>query len=222
MTLRRLTPVFLTTGILILTGCAPSLPSPRLLPARTVRRLRAIRGFEITGELGVVDRQRGFSGSIYWREHGGRSLLIVTAPLGSGGFRLSGHPGHWQLVTSRGRSLPIRHCLRCVLARWFAVPVPIRSLGYWVRGLPDPGIPAHEKRGPAGRLRRLAQEDWQLVYEHYGRVDGLPVPTSLVLRYRSARIHLVVDRWTIWIPARKSARESRDSGSTLAGKVHDG
>jgi outer membrane lipoprotein LolB len=185
-------------GILLLSGCA--LPPPPLgrLSAGTFRQLRSIQGFEITGVLGVVDRQRGFSGSFYWRNRQGRTLLIVTAPLGTGGFRLTGHPGHWRLVTSRGRVLPARHCLRCVLAHWFAVPVPIRSLRYWVRGLPDPRAPARQSRDSEGRLQSLVQDDWRLVFERYGHVDGLPVPTHLLLQYRSAKIHLIVDRWTIW------------------------
>ena len=217
MTLRRLAPVFLAAGILLLAGCVLPPQTPGLPSAHTIHRLEAIRGFEISGELGVVDRQRGFSGSFYWRDHRGRNLLIVTAPLGSGGFRLSGHSGDWQLVTSRGRILSVRHCLRCVLAHWFAVPVPIRSLDYWVRGLPDPGIPARGIWDSRGRLRHLTQEDWQLLFEHYGRIDGLPVPNSLILRYRSARIHLVVDRWTIWKAARKDSRESQDRRGSSPG-----
>lgn len=216
MTPGRSIPVLLATGTLLLTGCTLPPRGPGPSPAHGFRRLQAIRGFEISGELGVVDRHRGFSGSFYWRDQRGRNLLVVTAPLGSGGFRLSGHPGHWRLVTSRGRTLSVRHCLRCVLAHWFAVPVPIQSLGYWVRGLPDPGIPAREIRDSKGRLRHLAQEDWHLLFEHYGQVAGLPVPTSLILRYRSARIHLLVDRWTVWRPARKDGHRSQDRPRAFA------
>lgn len=185
---------------LFLAGCASLGTAGVDRSARWPRheaKMEAIRGFVMSGEIGVMDRGRGFTGSLAWRERGGQSLLLVQGPLGSGGFRLSGHPGRWLLVTSRGQRVEIRHGLRRALSRWFGIPVPVTSLGFWVLGLPDPRFPAEFSWTRKGRIDLLRQDRWKVALGRYLSIAGRALPTDLVLTHQAIRIHVRVTRWSI-------------------------
>ena len=160
-------------------------------------KLTGISGFELEAQIGVVDRGRGFTGSMTWRKSRGADLVLVQGPLESGGFRLSGHPGRWILMTARGRRVEIRHGLRRALGRWFGIPVPLESLRFWILGLPDPRFPAEFLWTRRGRVRTLLQDRWQVRLGQYLPVGRQALPTDVILAHGPIRIHVRVDRWSI-------------------------
>ncbi len=183
----------------LLTGCVsiPGTPAREALWRIHESRVAEISGFELDGQIGVIDRSRGFTGSLAWHEGRSESLVLVRGPLGSGGFRLSGHPGHWVLLTARGRQVVIRHGLRPALRRWFGIPVPLASLRFWVLGLPDPRFPAAFSWTARGRVRTLRQDRWRVTLSQYLSIGGRALPTNLILTHRAIRIHVRVGRWSI-------------------------
>ncbi|MHB1765533.1 MAG: lipoprotein insertase outer membrane protein LolB [Gammaproteobacteria bacterium] len=184
----------------LLTGCVSMPGTP---PGREAlwqvheAKVARISGFELRGQIGVIDHGRGFTGSLDWRESPAESLVLVRGPLGSGGFRLSGHPGHWVLVTARGEHVEIHHGLRPAFRRWFGIPVPIESLRFWVLGLPDPRFPAEFSWTARGRVRTLLQDRWQVKLSQYLSVGGRALPTNLIMAHGATRIHVRVGRWSI-------------------------
>ncbi|EQD30811.1 outer membrane lipoprotein LolB [mine drainage metagenome] len=175
----------------------PGAPAREALWRAHEAKIVRISGFEMEGQIGVIDHGRGFTGSLAWRERPRASLVLVRGPLGSGGFRLSGRPGDWVLVTARGAHVEIRHGLCPALRRWFGIPVPLESLRFWVLGLPDPRFAAEFSWTARGRVRTLLQDRWQVRLSRYVSIGGRALPTHLVLTHGATRIRVRVGRWSI-------------------------
>ena len=79
--------------------------------------------------------------------------------------------------------------------------IPLTSLGYWVRALPDPTMQAEQFFEPSGRLGRLQQDGWDINYNRYQAVDGVAWPAKLRLQRDDIAVRLVIDQWQPGAPA---------------------
>jgi len=145
--------------------------------------------FELAGRLSARHGEAGVAAGFRWRHAPGTDELVLSTPFGQALARLSGgadgvvlerqdggvaRSGDWETLTREA----------------LGVPVPVRGLAWWVRGMPHPASGHLVERDTAGRATVLRQDGWEIVY---GYRDESVQPSRLVLGYPGIELRLAVD-----------------------------
>src|SRR5882762_4031033 len=182
--------------LLWLAGCR----SLALLPAVSLpeRRaaLQAVERYSFSGQLAVATASEGFSATLRWQQLGAATELLLRAPLGVGGARVSFDGAALQFVGADGAQ-SAGEAAHEQLARILGFEPPLTSLRYWLLGVPDPSAPAIESRDSAAHLAQLQQGDWQVSYGQYGLSGGQWLPRQLSLSRGRLRMKLHIAQWRL-------------------------
>jgi len=192
-----------TLPLLLLPACTslpttPSVPSAAPLdwPSRRAE-LQAQADFTLKGRLAVAAGDEGFSAGLRWQQRDRDALIELDGPFGVGGLRLQARGDALQLTTSRGERLD-GEAARVELERRLGFPLPLESLRYWVRGVPDPARPAEERLATdAPRLAGLSQDGWSIDYTAYLEQPAAgALPRRLSAVREGTRLRLVIEDWS--------------------------
>ena len=183
--------------ILGLSGCAlqPPLPDRSDWAARQ-EILAGLQRWDLSGRISVRTDQDAVNGSLSWMQDGERLEMGFRGPLGVGGFRLSGDPQQMLFEDSKGEQLVLDDP-GAALATQLGWEVPLNSLGYWIRAMPDPAMQAEQDFETSGRLQQLRQEGWSVDYERYALQGLVAMPGRVTIRRDGVRIRLVIDNWSL-------------------------
>lgn len=151
--------------------------------------------FMMTGRVGVAAGEEGFNARLRWKQSGARSELALEGPLGVGGVQVEAEGETFRVQTSKGEKLD-SEAARAVLKERLGFAPPLRSLRYWVLGVPDPAEPAEETLDESGRLATLQQGGWQISYTRYVAAGGGWLPDRLTLQNGTVRVRLIVESWS--------------------------
>ncbi|MDP5054680.1 MAG: outer membrane lipoprotein LolB, partial [Congregibacter sp.] len=139
------------------------------------------------------------SASLDWQQTGPQSELRLSGPLGVGSTEIR-NEGALLGVRRDG----IERLYPADAAPWLPgdtlLPVPVDSIGHWLRGVPDPALPVTllnvdfgaEAGTDTAVARRIEQNGWVIGYEDYQDVRGLPMPARLRLENPDANLNLRV------------------------------
>ncbi|MDX1802022.1 MAG: lipoprotein insertase outer membrane protein LolB [Marinobacter sp.] len=195
------------TLVLALAACAtaPMTPLPDGLteqpPADWSQRQSALMQFQywqLKGKLAV--HQPSDSGTAVinrWSQHADRYQLSLSSSfLGLGHTELSGVPGYIELTLSNGetyRSADPQALIRSATG-W---ALPIDSLVWWIRGLPEPGTDYRLLFDTTGKLAAIRQQGWEIRYNRWQPfVDDTPaLPALITARKGDKRVKLAVTSW---------------------------
>ncbi|MCJ7558342.1 MAG: lipoprotein insertase outer membrane protein LolB [Gammaproteobacteria bacterium] len=191
---RFLLAALLATGA---SGCVlkPPLPVESDWNARQ-ESLGQQRQWNLSGRLSVRTSADAVNGSLTWLQHGQQLELGFRGPLGMGGFRLTGDDRQMLFEDSKGQQFVLDDPANA-LASQAGWDVPLTSLGYWVRALPDPAMQVEQSFGPSGRLSQLHQDGWSVTYEEYALEGAFAMPGRVTVERDDVRIRLVVDNWRL-------------------------
>ena len=181
---------------LTLSACQTVPVPPAPITAWHVRRplLQAQQRFTLTGRVAVAVGTQGFNADLRWAQRGTRTRVVLSGPFGAGATEVSDVGGALSVITSRGQHLG-NAAARAVLERQLGFNPPLRSLRYWILGVPDPSLPASLKLDAAQRLSRLEQAGWSITYRAYSPVGAEWLPRLLTVRRAAVRLRMVVDTW---------------------------
>ncbi|MCX7136047.1 MAG: outer membrane lipoprotein LolB [Proteobacteria bacterium] len=148
----------------LLTACAGTPPRPTANAP----------SFELAGRVAVRYQEKGFSSSLRWKQAAGRDEIWLTAPLGQTIAYLQADADGATITGADQRQYRAASIER-----------------YWVFGEAVPGAPpAAIERDAAGRIARLKQDDWQVVFNYAADAKR---PSRLDIAGNDAEIRLVVD-----------------------------
>lgn len=184
---------------LALAGCATVTTAPAPVTVDWDQRqqeLLALDRWRMTGRVAVTVNGEGASASIDWRQAGDSADLAVSGPLGVGALRAVIEGSGLQLEDASGARVEGAEAER-LLAERLGAEVPIRSLRYWILGIPAPGQPYEETRRADGRPEVLRQSGWQVEFGRFGAVPGGELPVRLTVARDGARLKLAVTRWDL-------------------------
>ncbi len=186
---------------LLLAGCATAPPVtpapgwPSEAAARRAATMGDIRTWTIRGRLGVHTGREGFSAAIVWRQDGDRFDIRLFDQLGRQVAWLRGDGGQVSLTNHRGKTFRAQSAEQLMRAQ-LGWALPIRSLLYWVKGLPDPKLPAwREEYDDGGRLVRLEQGGWSVRIPRYLSPDERAFPALIKLRRKDFSAKLLIKHW---------------------------
>ena len=207
--LKRIAVACLAAGAVLVSGCATLLgliPSD-LTPSGTVssdrdtawqahaRDLARFQTWSMVGSL--VVRAKGDSSrvTLRWRQTHAAYNVRITALLGVGLFELEGSEAGVEARFADGRRVRAKSP-EALLEGEVGWSVPLAGLRYWMVGAPSPGsTDAMMVLDSEGRLARLEQSGWTVLYEKYRTLDGLALPERIRFSNGSVEGTVVVRRW---------------------------
>ena len=191
---------WLLLGAALLTGCgAPPERIPSERETATWRaHSRALSRFQtwtMVGTLIVRAAGRASRVTVRWRQAYSSYRLRFTGLLGAGILELEGAETTVEARFADGRRMQAESA-EALLERELGWSVPLHGLRYWIVGAPSPGEAATiiELDGE-GRLARLKQSGWTVIYEKYGDLDDLSLPERIRFSSEAVGATVVIRRW---------------------------
>ena len=184
---------FFAVLYVVLAGCVN--PPDSVRQDGQISARRPMHAFEARGVLAIRTPKETSSLHWQWHQQDAQYVLVLRGPTGIGTATLRGQPGQVTLTTSDGKS---RRASRPeqLLFQATGWHLPLSGWRYWIRGLPDPALPATKHYDAAHRLSVLQQNGWTLHYLHYRTASGIALPDQILLTNASLSLKVVVREWS--------------------------
>jgi outer membrane lipoprotein LolB len=183
---------------LLIASCAVAPTTDTVAQQRWMSRQAALAGWnawQLNGRVALHYDDEGWHASLIWQQQPGAYRLRLIGPLGQGAVELNGDAQEVVLREANG-SVRVSRDAETLLQDALGWSLPVSGLYYWVRGLPDPGVPAGPLRLDAmGRMVALNQSGWEIRYDGYDEAGGRELPTRISLRSGAIRVRLIIDDW---------------------------
>ena len=187
---------FLVLGglLLLLAACArtPLQPEPEGGWEQRRQALDAIVDWELSGRIAIIGPEDSFNAMLNWRQRREHYEIRMRGPLGQGGLVL--RRDDRQVHLSDGEHEMTAPDAKTLLRR-LGLGLPLGGLRYWIRGLPQPGVPSGMTRDARGRLTSLQQAGWEIRFLRYRAYHGLDLPAKVFLQGHGYKVRVLVHDW---------------------------
>jgi outer membrane lipoprotein LolB len=181
-------------GVCLLLALSACANIQRRIPEVTApARIEALQPMDIAGRISLRQGKEGHSGGVRWFFDPPRHDIRVLTPLGQTVARIVEDVNGVTLTTDT-ESVRARDP-DALVERVLGWPLPLKGLQHWVLGLASPASRAQTETDGASRVSRITQDDWEIVYANYRRVQGTQLPGRIVMRRGDIEVRLVVDSW---------------------------
>jgi outer membrane lipoprotein LolB len=195
----RLWPILLAG--LWLAGCAAPVPEPVPVSSqeqvRQQQKLEQIDAWRLQGRMAVINGVEAWHMNLDWQQRQEEYQIELWGPFGSGRVQLQGDEKGVRLFDSQ-QQIYYADDPENLLFEHTGVKMPVSGLRYWILGLTDPRYSQEQSfRDAAGRLTVVQQDNWQVEFKRYSRVDGMDLPDRLSVDKQDLLVKLVVDNWQV-------------------------
>ncbi|MDX1693288.1 MAG: lipoprotein insertase outer membrane protein LolB [Ketobacteraceae bacterium] len=193
----------LATTLLANSGCvtqqvldtAPPEPPPEQIDwVEHVRQLTLLTEWQLQGKIGIKQRDDGGSAYINWTQAEDSFYIRLSGPLGSGTTIISGNDSGAKLESASDGTF-IAESPEQLLYEHTGWHLPLHNLLYWVKGLPEPRLPAITEFDERGYLSRLIQGPWQLDFYRYQNALDVTLPHKIKIYNQDLKVTLVIKNW---------------------------
>jgi len=192
----------LVLALLIVSGCAifdsgprPGAKLPSELATERKSNYESIDEWNIRGRIGIQRGNDGFSAAFKWQQKGNTFDIKLFDPLGRQVAWLRGDEHNVSLDTAKGKKIRAQDPEK-ILFDNLGWTLPIRSLSYWVKGLPDPAsIVWQEEYDEYGRMILIQQAGWSVRFMKYLTKGHKSFPKLTRLEHQDFKMKLLVQDW---------------------------
>ncbi|MGR8979383.1 MAG: lipoprotein insertase outer membrane protein LolB [Gammaproteobacteria bacterium] len=152
--------------------------------------LYTLEPWSISGRLGLTGPGESWSASIVWNHHPDSDQIKLSGPLGQGAVAVH-LTGDYVTIDRGGGQVETSSNPEQFVNQQLGLFVPIRSLRFWVIGLPRPG------ESFVDTAAGFKQGEWLVDYPQMLMVDGQPMPQKIVVTNEQVKLKLVIDQWIL-------------------------
>lgn len=206
---KALLPGMLFIAILWLAGCT-SMPAdlsekPVTVPPETSalwleqrkQQLAAITHWRLNARFSLVTENEAWSGKLDWLQQSNKEYLIhFSDPAGQGAMQLVGNDQEVELQLANGDSYRAQDA-DTLLKRETDWQLPINSLWYWVRGLPDPAMTLKTQFNGQNLPVSFEQDKWTVNFHGYHHVDQQSFPRKITVEKEAFKLKLIIMDWMV-------------------------
>jgi len=178
---------------------APMVEAPVKDPAaawlKHSARMTAIHNWDIEGRIAIRSYKEAVNANLRWQQQGDNYEIDLSGPFGSGAVHLSGEPGAVRLKTDAQDM--VADNAETLLYQVTGLLVPIESLKYWIRGLPQPDSGSSQNLDAQGRLARIEQDRWKVRFRAYADVSRQQLPVKVFVDNHQLSVRIVIDKWSL-------------------------
>lgn len=158
--------------------------------------LENIQTWSLQGRVAGKSDGEGFRVGVRWQQRQQKFDISLHGLLGRKVAVISGDEGSVQATTSRGASYSAQDP-EDLLQNLFGYFLPVKSLHYWVRGIPDPGqVYMSLQLDDQGRLQRLDQAGWLIDYNRY-HDDEPALPAFIKISNTDIDANIIISHWAL-------------------------
>ena len=177
--------------VLMLSACSTAIVEPELHYSKIAREhLYKLEQWTFEGRLALTGKNDAWSANINWGHKPDDDKIKLSGPLGQGAtvIQLTG-----ELVTiDRGDGQPQSSTQpQAFINQQLGMFVPVRSLRYWVVGLPEP-TSAYVETATGFR-----QAGWFIEYKQMQPADDQSMPRKITVTNEQVKLKLIIDQWTL-------------------------
>lgn len=179
--------------VIWLAGCAGMRPVPESQRAASPSDIKV---WKLEGRIAVKTANDGWTANLIWEHDPLQDRLRISGPFSQGLLSIvvqddliHVNEGNGVEQTSRDPDALLRERL--------GFAVPLRSLRYWVTGVPAPEAEHVQVPNEAGGARRFSQQGWSLAYEKFSQVGAYQLPQKASINGHDVRLKLIADDWLI-------------------------
>lgn len=198
------------TGISLLIACLltactvihePQLPPDVEIDKQAVwetRRLylEGVQTWSLQGRIAGKSNNEGFRTGVRWQQRQQEFDIGLHGPLGRKVAVINVSEGSVQVNTARGESYSAQD-IGDLMQHLFGYSLPLNSLLYWMRGIPDPGQAyASLQLDDQGRLKHLNQTEWFIDYNRYHNGDPA-LPAFIRISTTGLNANIVIHHWAL-------------------------
>ena len=177
--------------LLMLSACSIAPVAPEVPYSKLAREhLYKLERWSFEGRLALTGKNDSWSASINWGHSPDDEKIKLSGPLGQGAtvIQLTGDlvtidRGDGQAQSSTQPEVFINQQL--------GMFVPVRSLRYWVVGLPEPTSAFVET------ATGFKQAGWLIEYKQMQPIDDLSMPRKITVTNEQVKLKLVIDQWVL-------------------------
>jgi outer membrane lipoprotein LolB len=186
----------LLLALLSASACAVRFPimigEEKAPPATGGCRVCVVDVWTLDGRVAVQTAQDGWSANLHWEHDRAQDRVRISGPFSQGAVSvvLQGdliyiNEGNGKTEVSRDPDTALRERV--------GFPVPLRSLRYWLLGVPA----QHTDTAAVTTGEGFVQQGWTLNYSGAYQADGFTLPARMVANNEHAKLKLVVDSWGV-------------------------
>lgn len=175
--------------ILFISGCATQ--QAHKTNSMAVSDAAQLHDWSVQGRMGITGVPQAGSGNFSWQQHNDTSQVNLHGPLGVGAVSML-LDDTLHVTFSNGAHYDSDDALSELETR-LGTTVPVRQLGYWLRGLAAPG----EYQWSNESNKVLQQDGWRIEYDDSMNVDALQLPKKITATHDEVRIRVVIDEWKL-------------------------
>lgn len=201
--------IVLSALLFLLAGCAnlrPAAPSSLQPTAQTWQQrsaqLTRLNNWTILGAISIHQPQRTTIAHLQWQQHQRNYDIHLTGPFSVGGVHITGGIGYVTLAGVQKGAVEVASSPEALVRQQLGVELPISNMYYWVRGLPAPGVTAKQTLDNQNRLALLQQQNWTIRYQAYQTVNGIDLPSTIIMTNEDLSVKLVIKQWIIGADSR--------------------
>ena len=157
---------------------------------RAREHLYKLEQWSFEGRLALTGKKDSWSASISWRHRQDDEKIKLSGPLGQGAtiIQLTG-----DLVTIDRGDDEVQSSTQpeAFINQQLGMFVPVRSLRYWVVGLPAPASAFVEI------ANGFSQAGWLIEYKQMEPVDNQSMPHKITITNERVKLKLVIDQWVL-------------------------
>jgi len=180
-----------------LSGCA-AWPGKAVTPAVAQSRqgLYQLQAWKLEGRIGAKVGDEGWSANLFWEHEGGQDRLRIAGPFSQGAVSIIVQSDLVYVNEGKGVVTLSREPDDWLKKR-LGFTVPLRSLRYWVLGLPAPDAEYKAVLDAAGGLAGFEQQGWAVAFDGFGSAGGFVLPKKMSVRGGAATLKLIADEWIL-------------------------
>jgi outer membrane lipoprotein LolB len=183
-------------AMLLMSACAtgPTVPAAVESVSGGACSICALEVWTLDGRVAVQTGQEGWNANLHWEHDRLQDRVRIFGPFSQGAVSVV-LQGNLIYINEGNGNTELSHDPDSALRERVGFPVPLRSLRYWLLGVPAQKTESDAAAAVAGD--GFVQQGWTLSYSGAYRADGFTVPARMVANSEHARLKLVVDSWAV-------------------------
>lgn len=159
--------------------------------------LLAIHSWDIKGRVGITTEDESWQLRLFWRQHYEDYELRFVAPFGQKTYLFKGGQGYVEMQSSDGQVHQGQN-LESLIEQHTGWQIPVYSLRYWIKGLPDPALRVDKAyKNKDGQISQLQQSGWTILFKSYKVQDGVLLPNKVFFNHENVKLRLAISQWHV-------------------------
>jgi outer membrane lipoprotein LolB len=177
--------------VFLMSACTVVPVEPEVHYSRAARRhLYELEHWSFEGRLALTGQKDSWSANITW-EHGPEEERIkLSGPLGQGTVIIQ-LTGNVVTIDRGGNDVQTSAQPEEFINQQLGLIVPVKSLRYWVVGLPEPAQSFQETAVGFNQAR------WLNEYKEMQTVDGESMPRKMAVMNDQVKLKVIIDHWIL-------------------------